>query len=923
MQPSGDVNSPQIAALLATYWAKADPEAAAAAGVACHTIVGHSLDVAACAYCLLDTNASLRRRIALRIGAHESTLAQTVAAIVVLHDVGKLDTRFQLKVPLLAAQLRPRSQGAPHGKYDHGAEGFRQLDSEEPELLHDLLGPHAFPLLRAVCGHHGSLPSNEEPDASRTKLSSQLRREDRRARSAFVRRLVAFFTCLGAELPWTSTVDGAFVQQLAGLCSVADWLGSNVEYFPYSSAPIDEAEYWQAALAQARRACAKTGLIRALTPPARFDTLFPGYTPRDVQLLTEQVSPDEPTLIVVEAAMGKGKTEAALALAARCLANGLGTGVTIGLPTMATSNAMFLRVEQFVRRLYAGDSVQLALAHGRASRQPAFMKLAQHSLRAKDADAPEASVSCARWLINKKRILLAQVGVGTIDQALQAALVVRHQFVRMFGLSQNVVIIDEVHAYDAYMEVLLEHLLRWLGALQVTVVVLSATLPSERRLALVNAWRQAPDSAMLEAPVVACEKPYPLVTVATRDAMRELSASTPDEAARIVRVERQPREGNDLEAIVSRLVDAAASGARVAWVRNTVREAQEAMQALQRIGRPVETMLFHARFRGCDRSAVEQRVLGRFGKGCPPGGRVLIATQVVEQSLDLDFDELHTDLAPIDLLFQRAGRLQRHVRERPSGFDEPRLVVYTPSGSDVASLRFGPSRYVYDVGTLWLANQTLAERANLQIPADIRSLVEQSYHPDVRSARLEQAGEAMREHEQRREHSLEARRTRARQCCIPPTSAEIDGGGALPDDDDTVHAFTRDGQSTTLLPLAWDGATARSLDDHGSGWVLDADHPHAWRVAGELLDQTLSMPARSELTSTVVPGERERWLAWQKRFARFCEDCGLGGRIVPVALKGDDEAKGWLTIHGKTRRVLYSRTLGLLLPSEKDEEEAR
>jgi CRISPR-associated endonuclease/helicase Cas3 len=427
------------------------------------------------------------------------------------------------------------------------------------------------------------------------------------------------------------------------------------------------------ACALASEACAQAGLIRASPVDVDFRGLFPGYSPRDVQTVTEGVPLDVPALIVVEAEMGKGKTEAALSMAARFLARGIGEGVTVALPTMATSNAMFGRVEEVIPRLFPLQDVQLALAHGRASRDARFQVLVQRALRARDLDNPEASVACARWLLNKKRILLAQIGVGTIDQALQAALVVRHQFVRMFGLSRNVIIVDEVHAYDAYMEVLLEHLLGWLGALGVPVILLSATLPSERRAALARAWR-GPEPLMdgaNEKEAIAADdletartRPYPLVTITTRAGTTTRST---DEVgpSRSLLLERAPNAQDDTtNAAVSaaRLLAAARAGARVVWIRNTVREAQRAFRAVAANAEEVEHTLFHARFRGCDRRRIEASVLERFGKAAPPGGRVLIATQVVEQSLDLDFDELHTDLAPIDLLFQRAGRLHRHSR---------------------------------------------------------------------------------------------------------------------------------------------------------------------------------------------------------------------------------------------------------------------
>ncbi len=922
--------------LLASYWGKADPEIALR-GDRHHTVLGHSLDVAACAYTLVDRHPTLRAQLANASGIAADAVAWTFAAASALHDIGKIDTRFQRKAPAVADLLRPHTALIPKQKYDHGTEGFRQLEDDAAacDRLHAHLGPGALAILRAVCGHHGALPTRDEPDVSRSDLPRAVRREDANARRIFQDQVIDFFRSHGAALPWPADVDGALVQRLAGLCAVSDWLGSNADHFPYSAGPIvDLGSYWVQACERADRGCEQAGLLRAAPAVVDFGELFPGYSPRDVQTLTEQLAPDAPVFVIVEAEMGKGKTEAALAIAARLLARGIGDGVTVALPTMATSNAMFGRVEDVVSRLFPASDVHLALAHGRASRQARFQTLVQRGLRPRDIDAPEASVMCARWLLNKKRILLAQIGVGTIDQALQAALVVRHQFVRMFGLSRNVVIIDEVHAYDAYMEVLLEHLLEWLGALGVPVILLSATLPSARRAALARAWRgvdaDQSEHASPDDLETARTRPYPLVSVTTAAGTTTLSGDDipPSRTVLLEHVSKREDDETHVDLVASRLLAAARAGARVVWIRNTVREAQRAFRSVIAQADGIEHSLFHARFRGCDRSLIEQAVMARFGKQAPPGGRVLIATQVVEQSLDLDFDEMHTDLAPIDLLFQRAGRLHRHERTRPRGFEAPHLVVHGPSDDDIANLRFGPTRYVYDAGTLWIADRALRSRDVLQLPTDIRPLVEETYHPASRAALLPLGGPNFVEAEQKRASELEARRTKARRCCIAPTTADPDGDRAMDDDDDAVQAFTRDGTSATVLPFSWDGIAGRSLyaEPGTPVWPLDAARVDAWRLASELLDQTLSFPARSEVEGVVSSAESAAWDSWRRRFERFAEEGGLGRRVaaLPMARMGDsDRYKGWLRMNGKRRRVLYTPTLGLMMPSEKDEEQAR
>lgn len=912
------------AGLFASYWGKADPAVAERTGAAHHTVLGHSLDVAAVAFVLVEVHPVLRHAFASDAGIDVARAASTIAVICALHDVGKLDTRFQRKAPAVADRLRPESAGVSVKPYHHGIEGFRQLEDDEAVTasLSDGLGHGALALLRAVTGHHGELPTRAEPQPDRAELPPKLRRQDARARALFVDGILQLGAELDARLPWPTEVTGVAVQRLGGLCAVADWVGSNVDYFPYSPEPVlDARAYFLAAVERARVACAETGLLRSSPVAVSFRTLFP-FPPRDVQCLTEQVAVDEPALVVVEAEMGRGKTEAALSLASRFLQAAHADGVVISLPTMATSNAMFRRVEAIASKLFGGD-VQLALAHSRAQQQPLFEALVRRAAAQRDQEAAEATVSCARWLLQRKRILLAQIGVGTIDQALQAGLVVPHQFVRMFGLSRDVVIIDEVHAYDAYMEVLLEHLVSWLGAFRVPVILLSATLPIERRLALARAWRGGTDEQPIPDAASAGAASYPMVSVSTARSTTThcLLEEVPDRPVQI-ELSTQP----EIE-VASRLIQAAQAGARVVWIRNTVREAQRAYAAVSARAGAVEHRLFHARFRSCDRARLEASVLDQFGKECPAGGRVLIATQVVEQSLDLDFDELHTDLCPIDLLFQRAGRLHRHERDRLPGFSTPKLVVHVPMANDVEALRFGPSRYVYDVGTLWLAYRTLSGRASVKLPSEIRPLVEATYHPAARAAGLAMGGTKLVEAEARRAQELLAKQTKARRCCTSPSTADPDGLTPLKDDDeDAVQAFTRDGQSATLLPLLWDGVSGRSLEPSPvrGAWEIEPGKADAWRLARALVDETLSIPARADVRGEVASGNLAAWTAWESKFRRFADESGLGRRVQPLPLEPFGDAyRGWLRMGGKRRRVVYSPTHGLLMPSEKDEVEAR
>ena len=212
---------------LATYWGKADPAVALESGSSHHTVLGHSLDVAACAYVLVERHDILKAQLADGTGLPVEFVGITVAAVCALHDVGKLDTRFQRKAPAVADLLRPHTANVAAGRYDHGTEGFRQIMDEVKaiEQVEGLLGSSGLDLLRAVCGHHGSFPSNDGSDPSWTRLPPSVRREDVAARRYFVKRIGAFFLDRGAALPWAGTVDGAVVQRVGGICALVDWLG--------------------------------------------------------------------------------------------------------------------------------------------------------------------------------------------------------------------------------------------------------------------------------------------------------------------------------------------------------------------------------------------------------------------------------------------------------------------------------------------------------------------------------------------------------------------------------------------------------------------------------------------------------------------------------------------------------------------------
>ncbi len=439
---------------------------------------------------------------------------------------------------------------------------------------------------------------------------------------------------------------------------------------------VDLQAYWKRALLIAEQAVEDFGVlpnpVGALT---EFRDLFPNIAePSPLQNLAQTVPVEkEPTLYLIEDVTGAGKTEAALLLAHRLMTAGMADGLYIGLPSMATSNAMFERLAKSYRRLFAEDSKpSIALAHGARHLSEPFRKIIEADFnqaafpgQSKDfenADEGSATAHCNAWIADsRKKTFFADAGVGTLDQALLGILPAKHQSMRLLGLSQRVLIADEVHAYDEYTSKLLEVLLTFQAALGGSAVLLSATLPYKLRERLVKAFRKG--LGVKSAVDILKKRNYPLLTRATaNDEVNEYQVDTRADVARRVEV-RALREPEDA---IKVLLEAVQASQCACWIRNTVADAIDTFQTLLAIPELKDRVeLFHARFALGDRLDIERRVLDRFGKdGNVEGrkGRILIASQVIEMSVDCDFDVMVSDLAPIDVLIQRAGRAHRHRR---------------------------------------------------------------------------------------------------------------------------------------------------------------------------------------------------------------------------------------------------------------------
>ena len=738
------------------YWAKTH---GAEDAVSFHLLVYHSLDVAAVGRFLPSAYPHLFTELSRQIGLELSLLKNVFTHLLLMHDMGKFSSAFQALNPVLFRRLFGTDKKVRSYDERHDTLGLllwrenlhRQIEEYSPELA-SIVKQFAC----SAFGHHGLPPKEAANGGGRPfRLQNFFDAKDLEAARQF---LTDGFACL-SELTSLPKLDKQARKayrlaswRVAGLCTLADWIGSNRDFFPYRCDPMPPADYWsRIALPAAQCAIAATDLRLARPRPfGGVPALFPFISkPTGLQTYTATVAlPEGPSMWIIEDLTGSGKTEAALTLAHRLMAASHADGIYVALPTMATANAMYARMGHAYRRLYCEETTpSLVLAHSARHLSDDFRRSAGIDSQPQDAgngDESTGTMYCNRWLADSaKKALLAEVGVGTIDQALLSVLQVRHQSLRLVGLQRKILILDEVHAYDAYTGILLQALLAEHARGGGSAIVLSATLPADARRDLVAAFARGSgaDSTVMDASAVAG---FPLVSGISRAGVVTTEFDTNQTQARHVGV----KFVHDYTAAVQTVVDAAANGNCVCWVRNTVADAKRAYRdALAHGVAAGKITLFHSRFAMVDRARIENCVLKSFGNtsgAAERAGCVVIATQVVEQSLDLDFDVMLTDLAPIDLLIQRAGRLLRHRRDaqgnRIEGADrrgKPTLTVFAPPFDEQPTDKwlsgaFSGTNAVYPhTAVLWLTQRILHEKGGWTLPADARLLIEGVYGADA------------------------------------------------------------------------------------------------------------------------------------------------------------------------------------------------
>lgn len=744
------------------YWGKAQPGQTCRPGY--HLLAYHCLDVAAVAVRYLQRHRSLRQHLCSSLGdPGDEALDAWIGFWVALHDLGKFSEAFQSQRSDLVSDLKHRGPVpiTSSSEYRHDTLGWLFWQSRlKPDLVRrGLLDPDwdreagIDAWVRAVVGHHGQ-PPKEVPQAAPWDRFFH-RTEDPQAIHAFVEQLVPLFWLGRAQLIPVLLEPAEFYRAsqmlswwMAGLTVLADWIGSNTQMFPYCDQQgLPLIDYWTEALRKADRALDVCGVLPSRCPPlTAFSELFPQIEcPSPLQHWASVVEiPSCPQIHILEDVTGAGKTEAAVMLVHRLMAAGAADGFFIGLPTMATANAMYRRITKVHAQLFDGPA-SLTLPH---SKDWLVEEFAASVIRSGDevrdpAQADDtATARCSAWLADhRKRALLAPAGVGTVDQALLGALKSKHQSLRLLGLFRKVLVVDEVHACDPYMQSTLEELLRLHAQAGGSAILLSATLPQSMKQSLLSAYAQGHGAAA--APEVR-EQAFPLVSswaAGAPDGLGEHRVPTRADVCRSVAFKYVSDEAR----VIACIERALAEGQCVAWIRNTVGDAVAAHARFASRLSPENLLLFHARFALGDRLDMEQEVLRRLGPASGPthrAGCLLISTQVAEQSLDIDVDVLITDLAPVDRLLQRAGRLRRHVRDRhgrrlthPSAHDErgtPCVWIHGPSWSDDPQANWmraalpGTAAVYPNHGQLWLTARELRDRT-IRVPDEVRRVVEAVY----------------------------------------------------------------------------------------------------------------------------------------------------------------------------------------------------
>ncbi len=689
-----------------------------------HHLAHHAADVSAVFLELLDTPV-WKSRIAAAAGRPLSVdETGCLAALVFLHDVGKLAPGFQ-------AKGWPSSQGQQ--LIGHLEAGWRWMALSHPNALagaiHYLVRwPGIREWFAVLLAHHGR-PIPEPIGGSAAATFPVLPSYDWTKEEAVLGRcLINWFpsvTRASAPAP-----EPRLAHFFCGLLTLADWVASDQRAFEFEAE--FRPDYWQTAQVRARARVLEIGL--SAHPPLRGQAgwqLISDYPlPRPAQAAIGALDVNE-RLVLLEAETGAGKTEAALWRFVSLLDAGQVDAMYFAVPTRAAARQLHGRINRALSRMFDTPPEAVLAIPGQAMAGEAQGRMLPGFEMLWDDGA-----AMHRWAAeHSARYLAARVAVGTVDQVALGGLQVKFAHLRGASLSRALLVVDEVHASDPYMTETQRMMVQAHLDLGGHALLMSATLGAVAR----RRWRSEPQGDL----TVDAALPYPAVWTS-----KGLHA-IPAEPGSAKSVHMQAMTGWSGIDAAQLAMQAAEQGARVLVIRNTVARAQETFEAcaeadgdrlLSVQGVPT---LHHSRFAAEDRALLDRAVEQAIGKDSPMGGRIVIGTQTLEQSLDLCADLLITDLCPMDVLLQRIGRLHRHRRPRPDGFAQARAIVLCPEGgldpltrraeNGLGAFSGGPSLsgVYFDVPGLQATLDQIAAHPIWRIPTMNRVLVEAATHPDA------------------------------------------------------------------------------------------------------------------------------------------------------------------------------------------------
>lgn len=877
----------------------------------------HLMDAACVAGTVYDTWVAepIRKRLAEGLGLNDDQVRDLYVWLAGVHDCGKACLKFQ-------TQLEPR------GGFEHLVSNLSDaglplrssgLEKSQNKMPHGICSgvlvmnwlmdqgldyPTAELLSSVADAHHGVPSSDDERDKIETILSLYPKewREVHRELLDTIANAAGVQSALEA-LKASSHLDVGAIQLLTGLVVIADWIASNPDAFPMRVSRAQEER-----VQEGMRATDLTNPWKGKVADGDVDKHYQSsfgwpqtYRARSIQKAMAEAAKTvtEPTLIILEAETGVGKTEAALA-AAHIIANTASAqGIYFAAPTMSTANGLLERTLEWAKNTTDEGAVSsLYLAHSKNQLSQPFQQLRFKGIGEDYSTAD--NVVASSWMSGRRRGLLSNVVVGTVDQVLMMALRQRYSMLRHVALAGKIIIFDEVHAYDTYTSDYLETTLEWLAHYGATVIIMSATLPPDRRNALVKAY----SGRELTNPSSA----YPLITVASEAGQRSITPEpSPTNLEATIEVIEDPLE--DLQTHIGTLLH---DGGVALIICNTIARAQDAYEALQLVY-PDEIELHHAGFMAWERSSKEDHLRAELGPAAHRGEgrpyrRIVVSTQVAEQSLDIDADILITDLAPMDLLIQRIGRLHRHDRprtDRPSTLQKPRVLIRGVEALIPYPVLNSGAEAIY--GAKILLSTILHLPTTFKRPDDVAALVHAVYSPEqeVPPAWTEEwekakvVDQANQETAHSRSKSFRVRSPR--ECTrLGDIYGDLSQATVRLGEEEIGAAQVRDAEPTVeAIPIIGTEEEYRPL---GTDWVITGNPELNYQQAFQLASSTVRLPARmtrydSDFDDVVGTLEQQTPTAWAKHYL-------LKGQL---ALPLDQEGEARL---GRFR-VRYTKELGL------------